>query len=66
MPDPDNEREDISEEEQEPEIWEDVSAEDLLCDVESSEPCPEPTPKQTTTQTLTALVQWIVYFILVW
>lgn len=32
-----------SEEEQKPEVWEDVSMEDLLC--ESREPWPEPTPK---------------------
>ena len=55
-----------SEEEQEPEVWEDVSMEDLLCDIESREPCPEPTPKQTRTQKLTALVQWLVYFLLMW
>lgn len=55
-----------SEEEQEPEVWEDVSIEDLLCDVENNDPCPEPTPKQTRAQKLTALVQWLVYFILMW
>ena len=55
-----------SEEEQEPEVWEDVSMEDLLCDIESRELCPEPTPKQTRTQKLTALVQWLVYFLLMW
>lgn len=27
-----------SEEEQKPEVWEDVSMEDLLCDIESREP----------------------------
>ena len=53
---------DTSEEEQGPEVWEDVSMEDLLCDIESREPCPEPTPKQTRTQKLTTLVQWLVYF----
>ena len=53
---------DTSEGEQEREVWEDVSVEDLLCDVESREPCPEPTPNQTRTQKLTALVQWLVYF----
>ena len=57
---------DSSEGEQEPEVWEYVSMEDLLCDVESREPCPELTPKQTRTQKLTALVQWLVYFLLMW
>ena len=55
---------DSSEGEQEPEVWEGVSMEDLLCDVESREPCPEPTSKQTRTQKLTALVPWLVFFFL--
>ena len=55
-----------SEDEVESEVWEDVSAEDLLCDVENNDACPEPTPKQSRTQKLTALVQWLVYFILMW
>lgn len=57
---------DASEEEEEPEVWEDVAMEDLLCDVESNEACPEPSPKQSRTQKLTTLVQWLVYFILLW
>lgn len=61
-----NEREDANDEEQEPGVWEDVSLEDLLCDVENSEPCPEPTPKLTGTQKFTASAQWLVYFILKW
>ena len=65
-PDKENETEDVTEEDQEAEIWEDVSLEDLLGDVGSSEPCPEPTPKQTRMQKWTALVQWLVYFILMW
>ena len=40
--------------------------EDLLCDVENNDACPEPTPKQSRTHKLTALVQWLVYFILMW
>ena len=40
--------------------------EDLLCDLESNEACPEPNPKQTRIQKLSALVQWLVYFILMW
>lgn len=55
-----------SEEEQEPEVWEDVSLQDLLFDVENNDPCPEPTPKRSRTQKLTTLVQWLVYFILIW
>lgn len=39
-----------SEEEQEPEVWEDVSLQDLLFDVENNDPCPEPTPKRSRTQ----------------
>ena len=64
--DRDEGNDDTSEEEQGPEVWEDVSMEDLLCDIESREPCPEPTPKQTRTQKLTTLVQWLVYFLLMW
>ena len=40
--------------------------EDLLCDLESNEACPEPNPKQTRIQKLSVLVQWLVYFILMW
>ena len=40
--------------------------EGLLCDPESNEACPEPNPKQTRIQKLSALVQWLVYFILMW
>lgn len=40
--------------------------EDRLCDLESNEACPEPNPKQTRIQKLSALVQWLVYFILMW
>ena len=65
LPDRDDEMDESSDQE-EPEFWEDVLMEDLLCDVESSVPCPEPYRKQTRTQKLTALVQWLVYFILMW
>ena len=65
LPDRDDEMDESSDQE-EPEFWEDVLMEDLLCDVESRVPCPEPSGKQTRTQKLTALVQWLVYFILMW
>lgn len=65
LPDRDDEMDESSDQE-EPEFWEDVLMEDLLCDVESRVPCPEPSRKQTRTQKLTALVQWLVYFILMW
>lgn len=65
LPERDDEMDESSDQE-EPEFWEDVLMEDLLCDVESRAPCPEPSRKQTRTQKLTALVQWLVYFILMW
>lgn len=61
-----SEPDDESEEEQDPEIWEDVLPDDFLCDLNSSDSCPEPSPKQTRTQKLTILVQWLVYFLLMW
>ena len=63
LPDRDDEMDESSDQE-EPEFWEDVLMEDLLCDVESRAPCPEASRKQTRTQKLAALVQWLVYFIL--
>lgn len=46
LPDRDDEMDESSDQE-EPEFWEDVLMEDLLCDVESRALCPEPSRKQT-------------------
>lgn len=45
---------------------EDVLPDDFLCDVDSNDSCPEPSSKQTRTQKLTILVQWLVYFLIMW
>jgi len=46
-------------------VWE-GAVEELLQDVADDEPLPEPARHNTSTQALTTLLQWLVYFLLLW
>ena len=46
-------------------MWE-GDVEELLQDVADDEPLPEPARDKPSTQALTTLLQWFVYFLLLW
>ena len=48
-----------------PEVWE-GDVEELLQDVADDEPLQEPVQENSSTQALTTLLQWLVYFLLLW
>lgn len=48
-----------------PEVWE-GDVEEFLQDVADDEPLPEPPRRNLPTQALTTLLQWLVYFLLLW
>lgn len=48
-----------------PEVWE-GDIEGLVRDVADDEPLPEPARDKSSTQALTTLLQWFIYFLLLW
>ena len=51
--------------EEESDIWTEKE-EEILQDIASDEPLPEPTHHQSSMQSITILLQWLVYFLLLW
>ncbi|CAB4014381.1 Hypothetical predicted protein, partial [Paramuricea clavata] len=48
------------------EIWPDVSEEILDQDISSNEALPDPIPKRRKVQVVNSILQWLLYFILIW
>jgi hypothetical protein len=58
--------EDDSTESTDDEIWPDVSEEILDQDISSNEALPDPIPKRRKVQVVNSILQWLLYFILIW
>ena len=58
--------EDDSIESTDDEIWPDVSEEILDQDISSNEALPDPIPKRRKAQVVNSILQWLLYFILIW
>lgn len=48
------------------EVWEDIPESILTQDLESAPPLPEPAPKRRKHHLAHSLLQWMLYFLLIW
>lgn len=48
------------------EIWPEVSEQLLDQDLSSKEPLPDPAPKRRKVQVANSILQWLLYFLLIW